>query len=369
MKYRKYILIALSLLLLLLFWALRSCSPIKRVTSNITSNVPDSTLLRSNQENASFVNTNFVNQIPKSQEELEKVEKVKRQNVIGNIVSVLNTSIHFYGQVVDQNGKPVPNAKVGYGLVDKFNESGTNGHTTADENGNFEINASGGAIGVTVSKEGYYYIKDSSYQKFAYGVGADAYHKPPPSKDRPAVFVLQKAGSSELLIKIEKYVKVPRDGTPVYFDLSRGEITVKPTETSLSIEAWTNDEGANGAYDWKWKISIPGGGLAERKGEFDFEAPLSAYHPSDEFVMSKSAERWQSQASKQYFIKFPKDQYGRMHFHIFAGGDHFFKIESYVNPILGSRNLEYDPKKSVNYEIIQEKGLERALSEARKSFH
>jgi hypothetical protein len=90
-----------------------------------------------------------------------------------------------------------------------------------------------------------------------------------------------------------------------------------------------------------------GGTLVERKGEFDFEAPLDGYIQFDEIVMPRTAERWHPDGAREYFITLADGRYARIQFKIIAGGDHFFLLESYLNPTAGSRNLEWDPKNQV----------------------
>ncbi len=67
---------------------------------------------------------------------------------------------------------------------------------------------------MSVYKDGYYSIQNVSNQSFAYGYGSDTYTKPPPSKDSPAIFVLQKMGQTEPLIKLSnRQLKVPITGS------------------------------------------------------------------------------------------------------------------------------------------------------------
>jgi hypothetical protein len=113
---------------------------------------------------------------------------------------------------------------------------------------------------------------------------------------------------------------------------------------------WTKEEAKNaqGRYEWKCRISVPGGGLIERKEQFDFEAPMEGYRAADEIVMPQAMEGWQKQARRDYFLKLVDNRYARISFTMRAGGDHFFTINSYLNPTPGSRNLEYDPSKAVS---------------------
>jgi hypothetical protein len=270
----------------------------------------------------------------------------KRKRVVASILGSLATPITFYGKVVDQNGKLVPNVRVGYGLLDKFNASGSTGHQFADETGYFKITGVRGAvIGVTVSKNGYYQIHNVSNQNFAYGIGADSSTKPPPTRDNPAVFVLHKMGETEPLIQVSsRTYRIPRDGTPVGVNLETGQ---RSSTGHIRVEAWTTDQvkDAERHHDWRCRISVPGGGLVERKGQFDFEAPRDGYLPSDEIMMPHTAERWHPDAERDFFLKLPDERYARIKFRMIAQGDHFFEIESYLNPKVGSRNLEFDPAK------------------------
>jgi hypothetical protein len=106
----------------------------------------------------------------------------------------------------------------------------------------------------------------------------------------------------------------------------------------------------NQHYNWHCRISVPQGGLVERKGQFDFQAPADGYKPSDDIVMLQTAEKWQPQAKRTYFIQLPGGKYGRLTFYMIAQGDQFFEIESYLNPTPGSRNLEFDPNKAVKFQ-------------------
>ena len=159
------------------------------------------------------------------------------------------------------------------------------------------------------------------------------------------MFVLQKMGKTEPLIYVSsRTYRIPKDGTPVEVNLKAGQ---KSSQGDLRVEAWTEDKDIKRHYNWRCRVSVPNGGLVERKGQFDFEAPAEGYKSSDEIVMTQTAEEWQPQAKREYFVKLPDDKYGRLTFYMITQGDHFFEIESYLNPTPGSRNLEFDPAKAV----------------------
>jgi hypothetical protein len=272
----------------------------------------------------------------------------RRREVVDKIQRSLATPITFYGKVVDQNGDPVPDATVNYNALDKFDAPGSQYHGQSDANGHFSISGIGGAVlSLGVRKEGYYMIDGKSANSFAYGVGPDSARRQPPTKDNPAIFVLHKRGMAEPLIHISsRTYRIPRDGTPVEVDLTTGRVS---PQGHLRVEAWTEDQvkDARQHYNWRCRISVPNGGLVERKGQFDFEAPADGYNPSDEIVMPRTAEKWQPQAKRSYFIRLAGNKYARLTFYMIAQGNHFFEIESYVNPTPDSRNLEFDPNKTV----------------------
>jgi hypothetical protein len=143
-------------------------------------------------------------------------------------------------------------------------------------------------------------------------------------------------------------VKVPKNGSPVGINLANGGRTNGPNR--LQIEAWTQDQSKDeqGRYPWRCRISIPGGGLVEREEQFAFEAPPAGYRESDEVVMEPNDTKWKKRFKKDYFAKLPDGTYARFQFEFTSGGEHFFMVESYLNPKPGSHNLEYDPEKQVN---------------------
>jgi hypothetical protein len=277
-----------------------------------------------------------------------QTQQEKRQELVKKIEGALSIPIEFYGKVVDQFDRPVSGAMVDYRLLDKFNASGSIGHTKADDQGMVKISGVRGAsISVSVYKEGYYSIQEASSQSFAYGVGADAYTKSPPPKDNPAVFVLHKMGETAALVFHEaRSARVPKNGTPAYWDFAAG---IASSNGQLKVEAWTNDQALDEQkrYDWKCRISIPGGGLQERTGQFDFEAPSDGYRAYEEVSFTRVSENWKHRFNKEYFAMLPDGTYARFKFWFTTGGNHFFEVESHLNPTRGSRNLEFDPAKAI----------------------
>jgi len=265
------------------------------------------------------------------------------------VQEVFNASISFFGKVQDQKGAPISGAKVDFGAVDKFWEPGSNYRAISDTNGLFSISGIRGAgLTVGVSKQGYDGLKGLSYQSFGYGMPPDSNRKAPPTRDEPALFVLRKKASAEPIIAVRRDVLVPKDGTPVEVSLTTGK-PVAEGRGDLRIECWTLDQkmNAQGRYDWRVRLSVPSGGIVERRDtQMEFTAPENGYLPSFEMTMPQSSTTWRHDHDAQYWLHLRNGTFARMRFRITTAGAHFLSVESYLNPS-GSRNLELDENKAV----------------------
>jgi len=256
--------------------------------------------------------------------------------------SFLATPVTFYGKVIDESKNLVPGASVHASLTDHMYGGQTKLELTTDAAGVFHVSGHGLGIVVMVSKEGYY-NDDASNGSFTYAfVGGEVNSHTDP--DKPAIFFLRKKGKGERLIKAKKIVKFKKDGAPITLDLADGRLE-GGQRASVTMEVWTNDNdvkpNSNQRFDWGCRLTVPGGGMIQRNGDYDFVAPVEGYLPSDEIDMLASAgSKWRKNVNRQYFLKFPGGGYGRIELDVIAGGDHFFVISSSVNPTPGSLNLE-----------------------------
>lgn len=270
---------------------------------------------------------------------------------LAKIVQVYSASIDFWGKVIDQHGNPVDGAAVHYSVDDKYFRDGTKYEGTSDGQGLFSLsNIKGAGLYVRVAKVGYYHIGEKSARSFGYGTPSG---EAPPSKQKPAIFVLQKMGETEPLIKLGTGgVLVPKDGKPYQLSLrhERGRFPSGAASSDLQVELWSDYERPpvfKKSYDWRCRISVPGGGMVERVPGFNFEAPAEGYTSAFEFAMPATAERWQPSIEKEFFLKLADGCYARAKLGVISGGDIFVTLESYLNPAPDHRNLEFDPAKAI----------------------
>jgi hypothetical protein len=251
-----------------------------------------------------------------------------------------STPVRFYGKVIDEKGDPIPDAHVKIMVADAQWSPGKRFDLVSGPNGLFELtDTNGAAAAVEVGKEGYA-STEKSRGMFRLGELRTADDPKIPTPDQPAIFVLQSVSKIEPLVEVRTFIHVPRNGQAVEIDLSTGK-AVPAGQGNFRVEAWTHDQNkdAQGRYDWRCKISIPGGGLIERQDSSVFEAPAEGYQSSDEISMPKTAAEWKPRVRRQYFLKLADDRYARMQFEMIAEGDNFFSIKSYVNPTPAARNL------------------------------
>jgi hypothetical protein len=264
--------------------------------------------------------------------------------------------IALYGKVVDQDGLPVSGANVLLRANSQPWQESVPYERTTDSAGNFSIEGvSGLSLYVEVSKPGYYRVPSGSgaigsVGTFSYGSDTTGQGIHTPNASKPVVFVLKRGGPTEpLIIQSERHPRVQKDGTPTRLPLD-------PSQPAgphfVQIQCWTNDleQDDERQYDWKFRVSVPGGGLVLREDVYGFEAPLEGYIPTDEHEMPKSltGTAWKDTAERSYFLRFDDGIHARVNIRMIAHGAHFVVFRSWINPKSGSRNLESGPDSNGN---------------------
>jgi uncharacterized repeat protein (TIGR03803 family) len=264
------------------------------------------------------------------------------------LLNAIQGPIEFYGKVVDENGDVVPGAGVTFQWNDFLARGGNDGATTqSDSNGLFSLHGKQGFnMGVSVGKEGYYATHDSQ-QSFEFGnMNASTRHVA--DSQRPVVFTLRKMGKGTELISTEfpqamTYPQLRRDGTPIEIDLFNGG-QAAPGTGQFKMEFWNDDTNRNArTFNWKLKLTVPGGGIVETTEEFPFQAPESGYQLPLMIEMPATNQNWRTDLRSKYYVHLPDGKYGRVEIYLIAYNG-IIRVHSVVNPS-GSRNLEPLPPK------------------------
>jgi hypothetical protein len=257
-----------------------------------------------------------------------------------------NNPFDFYGIVLDERGKPVSGAKVVVLVQGELGsaQGSTEHDLQSDQDGLFKLEGvhSFGVI-VTVSKDGYYTLPAKHNGPWFWIIRDSGM----PPKDNPAIFPLQKKGATEPLVVLKTgSVNVPPDGTILDFNLERCRV-IKGQPGTFEVQMWVDahDPKASQPYHWKFRITVPGGGIQPRASEYDFSAPSSGYKEFIETEVTPGIPGWNDSRDEDCFVKLADGKYAQIRLTVRALGD-FFITQGYLNPS-GSQNLEFDPAKRI----------------------
>ena len=264
-----------------------------------------------------------------------------------------NAPIDFFGKVIDEEGNPVAGASTFYILGTlSFEGSPTLEGPKTDEAGLFSITGKRGPTLSVWVQHDRYYSTATAKQRLEYAPKDYVPGKAPPvppSKGSPTIFILKRKGVAEPLVHHQRIkTKLPMNAMPVSINARSGKTGDGGNET-ISIAMKSDGDklplNAFHPFDWNVTIAVPGGGMVERSDALNFEAPVEGYVPRQTINMPASLpqDAWKSDIQRDYFVKFGSGNYGRVRLSI--SGDKGRSIaEVFLNPMPGSRNLEFDPR-------------------------
>ncbi len=255
------------------------------------------------------------------------------------------TPIEFFGRAVDEKGQPVENAVVEFVWTDTSREGTSTKIASSVADGTFSLSGvKGYHLMVNVTHPGYHSTL-SARQGFTFG-GFDTPHIARSAS--PVDFQLVMKHKAEPLLtlldgKTSHQFSVERNGPPVEISLRTGKVT-KEGQGDLIIRRWVDLESRIGVkrYDWKYQVSIRGGGVMVSSNAFDFIAPESGYLDQVEYGKRAIESDWTRQGMLRTFIRLNNGNYGRLEFKFLALGRGMdVVLNAFINTN-GSRNLEFD---------------------------
>ena len=262
------------------------------------------------------------------------------------------TPITFYGKVVDQHGNPVVGAQVrgNAEMVKRWMSQEWDTHfTTTDIGGRFRFTGlHGQSLVVSPAKEGYEYKSNHVAYEYAMVSEKDLHH---PDPSAPVVFTMWKQQGPEPLVHFD-YARaaLPVNGTPISFDLLTGKKLPAGGDLVLTLERQPEHIQRGQRFDWKAILEVPSGGVAEVGDAYPNEAPADGYDAQFVIDMPANSKDWQSSVTRNFYVKARGGKlYARITLRITADYEPpptGVTMEAFVNPS-GSRNLEYDPLKTV----------------------
>jgi hypothetical protein len=249
--------------------------------------------------------------------------------------------IKFYGQILDQNDSPVEGAKVTLSWTDLSVKGVSLREISSDGHGRFILDDVNGKhlLVRSIEKQGYEYAT-TNRDGFEYAAFFAADYYVPDSK-KPVVFRMHKRAKAEALIVVSNKYRVPANGT-IAVDLKTGQLG----GNDVFIELVNNSDPTG--KEWEAKISAPGG-LQIASDEFAAVAPESGYKSEltidQNTVQPSGFQSGSLYKGGKFFVK-TSSGYALVEFRM-VPGNKSVNFTSYLNPIPGSRNLEFDPSKVV----------------------
>ena len=273
------------------------------------------------------------------------------QECLHALLGSFGHSMALHGIVVDQFGKPVPDATVRLFVYSGFlvENSSKEVALKTDARGRFSASGlRGRGLGVSVMKGGYLRIPAlgpiSSSVSLSYAGGSGDRHADP---SNPLVLNLIKVGPVEPMTHVpKKRWKLPLDGTlhPIALDSEDGQglhqiqFRFFSDRNTLPMDNERNSK----MFNWSLELQVPGGGLAWDESDAKFEAPVSGYKEvvRFEYPATTPPGDWKRWRVGRYFVMFADGTYGRIQFSIDGTSDRRpLYMESWLCLTPGSRNL------------------------------
>ena len=261
--------------------------------------------------------------------------------------------ITFWGLVLDEQGRPVPGARVEMTWTDLSPDGHSSATMISDGTGRVRLEGKEGAVLAVRANHGAFYSTKEAHRILNYAEPWDPqFHRPDP--DQPVVLRLRRKGLCEPLVHREnlRFPIVSATGE-VRIDLvgqrevsSGGDLWITVHHGSESVV------GGRRRFDWDMVISPVDGGMVAHSEEFPFVAPETGYLPEVRYSHSAEDPGWQDGFEGRFFLR---TRNGKVHARIELrispfprGAPPTVTLLDYHLNLGGSRNLEYSPDLDVS---------------------
>jgi len=319
--------------------------------TNIASLSTEQTVKQSNTEANKSTPAQIISN--NSQAATSQPESTLPQDKVGLIKGILQANdadIVFYGRLEDQFGNMLGNVPINFEIRYE-NTSGKGvqrGQITSDVNGLFTISGyKGERLSFVPDKSGYILVSHNNGGIYSPQWPEEQRVHPDPKN--PVVIKMWKQQGGEPLIHFSFNLRVPRDSTPVNFDLHTGTIVNTGGDLVIRLQCPLTPDTRE-QYDWQAIVQPVDGGIISNNERLElmFQAPDSGYESEFDIKNEKDVSPWSSTFHGGFYFKSRGgNSYGKFDLGIviYAIRDGLVPItvDGFINPS-GSRNLEIDPK-------------------------
>jgi hypothetical protein len=254
--------------------------------------------------------------------------------------------------VIDHYGTPLPDVEVdGHVIYNSGISSGVlKPKAYTDANGYFEIKGvQGRTLGFNLRKEGYEFIPEGGAFDYTELVPEEKRHHPDPKN--PVILRMWKLQGAEPMLYFErKAFKLPPDGTPVRIDLATGKKVSSGGDVILTIEQPMAPPGERLTH-YGWTARITATGLQESTAKLMYLAPESGYTSALNYGEKGNERVQEKQVAKSFYLKTADGRYARVSMDLTSDTNpergSYVGLTWWLNPKVGSRNLEFDPAKVI----------------------
>lgn len=238
------------------------------------------------------------------------------------VYSAMNGKIQFYGKVIDQEGRPVADARITYMTVTAKNlGSLRNSHgpaleTVSDNHGLFYINGgSGMSLQInTIKKEGFRLAGGGNSMSYSFGSSSDP-HRPDPIRPVEYLVIPLANKALEPIFNEMLHFRWNSESIKVPFGNYGEVLIVRPTRDRAV--------GERSGFTWNVEFEVKEGGiLLKDKADRLPLAPTDGYQKSVSIGSKRGAEKWGGGVSDRYLIfRTSKGLYGICNINFYTEGD------------------------------------------------
>ena len=269
---------------------------------------------------------------------------------IRQMIEVRNVAINFWGQIVDQDGLPLPAVRIDYTYsIYHGNDQGVawidfeakKGQTASDSDGLFAItDLKGHDLTIeSLTKSGY--VHRGRWQLAYNFYGEMPELKFEPRRDKPVRITMIRTTATESLVHLKGGVDVSGNGTVERWNLWTGEADANGDLAITLRREPAVIERPDQLAAWSADLQIVGGGIIEAPWDEEVRrAPESGYFATTSYPKS---EQKPGSPYRSFYLHTADNRYGRIQVTLYAsdeGPTARCFITGDMNPRPGSRNLE-----------------------------
>lgn len=233
--------------------------------------------------------------------------EVKSDAIKRGLSELNDDEIEFYGRLIDQQGKAVPDALVAAAVqINNGVRVGTDRFSVqSDERGNFTITGRRGkSLALGASKPGYVMVATNSYFIYSHLWAESERHKPNPNE--PTILRMHRLLGAQPLGKIDSTLRTTYTDEPFFFDVFLNRFSTEKGDLRIVVNRSSGTLNKQSPGEWSVTLEPVAGGLIEsdiKTLRVTLEAPEAGYANLLVVSMKQDDPAWFDNFRKAFFLK------------------------------------------------------------------